>query len=326
MLYAVPRSVDYRYTYQIQASERVEVDSIQESNPGPSPDVAAVTTGETIGSLRQLLHRANWVELVPLGTIWEPYNTAAPTTFPAAGLKIMTTLFPRIPAAYGKNPLGTSFVARASDGTKYDAASQVRTPFLVYLINCFIGYRGSVIHHFNIISNGCDYVDTVTATRENRSAIITGDRAIRNAVTSWGDIDDYNLNSYLMGNAPGTEPVQRHESGWEGTSLTNPRTQSAMSVSVPYYSKWRFRPAWEFRRDLYPADPTNNEYSCIRLQGIGRKVAPETAAANTTWPFVDHYISGGTDFNPVFFLCAPTTFIKTVTSVFNTNIWTPPVV
>jgi len=325
--YAVPKAPDYRYTFQPQSQETMEWqpdDSILGAKQRFEAEVNAVTTGETVASLRQLLHRANWVEVSPLGAFWEPYNTNVPTTYGSEGIKWMTTMFPRIPPAYGKHPRGTSYVQTATP-TVYTPASACRTPFISYLINCFAGYRGSVIHHFNVISNGCDYLDTITATRVNRDWIVTTDRAVRNAMTSWADLNQYNLMAYLATDAAGTT-LQRHESAWEGTSLTNPRTQAALSISSPNYSKWRFRPAWEFDRDLYPSDVSSNEFESIRVQGVGRKVGAAVDSAKTTWPFVDHYIAGGTDFNPVYFICTPITYLKTSVLVFNSTLWTPPIV
>jgi hypothetical protein len=320
--YCVPREVDTRYMFAPQGEETEESppdDSILAGLPQPALTAEMVTVGETIGSIRQLVHRASWVELTQIGCPWLEPTQAAPAAARTAGYWVNTNLFPRIPMAFGRSALGSSYIQRLDDTSKYRPGSMCRTHLVSYVLNCFAGYRGSFVHHFNVLSNGNDYMDTIAATRHPGTPILLSTKALRSGVSVTFQTGSYNITALLRNNVNGTSIVG-HESGFAGTSITNPRTQSAMSVSVPYYSKWRFRPAWEFDRDIYPSDSTSNEHESVRLTTSGRQTVD--VQANSNYPFVDHYFAAGTDFNPVFFVCAPDLWIANATPVF-ASAWTP---
>jgi hypothetical protein len=324
-VFSVPKPLDSRYTFAQQAAEVVDIvpDSIT-SSPAPWEDATEIiTVGESIRSMRQILHRANWLEVGPVGLPWQDWDIAAPLFRGSVGLKSAATLFPRVPVAFGKHPSGTSYSLKADDPSKYTAASQTRTPVLSFVLNCFVGYRGAMVHHINVLSNGCDFVDSISATRTSRQWITTADKAIRNGVVCEYDPWAYNMTNFLSGNIPSAVPVERHENFQGGSTVTNQRTQASTSVLMPYYSQWKFRPAWEFTRDVYPSDPTSNEYESLRLTATFRK--PTEGGASEPWPMYEHYCAAGPDFNVVYFVCTPITYIKNVSIVFNVNVWTPPV-
>lgn len=326
VIFSVPKQLETDITFSQQASEVVDTppDSILGHAISGEEQTEIVTVGESIRSLRQLMHRANWVEICQIGIPYSDWNAAVPAVWDGPGPKIAFNLLPRFPPAYGRNSMGTSWIVSPDDPAKFVTASQVRTPLASFVVNCFAGHRGSVVHHVNVIANGCDAIDTVAASRLSRDWIIAGDKAIRNGMGGQFAIGAYNNTSAFSGlSTLASSPVEYHDNAQAGVSVTNQRTQSAMSVSMPYYSKWKFRPAWEFARDVYPSDGTDNEYESLRLSCTFRK--PDAGSSTGSWPLFEHYFAVGPDFNVVFFICTPKTYQKTVPIVFNAATWQPPV-
>jgi len=94
--------------------------------------------------------------------------------------------------------------------------------------------------------------------------------------------------------------------GQTGVSLTNPATQSAVSVNIPQYSRARFQQAFFSARDIDPKTGNtidDNVAVSAKFQANGG-----TSTSATDWPFIEAYVSAGVDFSPVFFLCTPRLF------------------
>jgi len=150
----------------VQSEEVVEqlVDVGSENRP---LGTNAITVGETIASLRTLLHRANFHHRSLLGN---PYS--ADGVFFTNGLKNLVNFIPRFPTGYGFTPDGVNYATQilAPNGKVQFQYSPNTT--LNWLGNCFVGYRGGIVHHFNVISNGQPRVESLTVERDPRTHIL----------------------------------------------------------------------------------------------------------------------------------------------------------
>jgi hypothetical protein len=142
---AVPREITTSYTARdpagvIQSEETS--DSIAQSTAAVDEKVAMITTGEILCSMRPLLHRSSLVCQQYAGT---------PAVGATASLVQTSNFFWRIP--YG--------VGRMAEGYNYATVDGVGVPYnfgtnhpIDWVLNCFVGYRGSTNFHVNTTGVG----------------------------------------------------------------------------------------------------------------------------------------------------------------------------
>lgn len=284
--------------FQIQSAE-VEVEDITGSaTTHVTPGVSLVTVGESVSSLRTLLHRSSFVQQEVVG---DPKTGAS--TYVLDGHQTNCNYFPRIPRLQGYDSFfGTSWGSRVV-GSNASPYNYTTTHPIPWVINCFAGYRGSVVHHFNVETNGTELASYISAERDDRTWILNGLINARNRFTTTQVPGNPSALARFAVNS--TSSIDHRVGGQRGMALTNSATQTAMSVVSPQYSAWRFRPAFEPIRDLYPADTGRGELESVRLDVALRRTV---VGSNSAWPLVSHYVAAGVDFNPVYFVCTPTLF------------------
>ncbi len=255
-----------------------------------------VTVGEVVKSLRPLLHRATFVETQLVGN---PATGAS--TYVSDGMQNCVNLFKRIPDGWGFNSEASSWAVKTLTAGNSPFNFVANHP-LNWVLNMFVGYRGGVVHHFNVEEAGAGTITYFAAERDDRSVVVFPTINGRNRFTT---TTTTGAPSNLARNAVAqSSSIQRKIRGHRGMALTNCNTQSALSVVCPQYSQWRFRPAFEPVRDLYPTGGYGED-EVIRVD-TGFRAA--SVGATSPWPIVSHYVAAGTDFNPVYFVCAPTLF------------------
>jgi hypothetical protein len=262
-------------------------------------DTNAVTVGETIASLRTLLHRTNFYHREYMGN---PYSASG--VFYTSGLATLVNYIPRFPTDFGYSVWGVNYGL---------SLGSVKTPFqyspnttLGWVTNCFAGYRGGIVHQYNVIDGGKDIVDSLTAERDPRNHLL--DVRPRQAINRFTLLTTSSVPSGLARTTITTSfAVNRGTWGQRGMAITNANTQSALSVVTPQYSKWKFRPAYGTNRDLYDG---KGEVESIKLTATVKGGMPSTIL-DDGWPVVDIYVAGGVDFDPIFFICVPTLFSYT---------------
>ena len=165
--------------FEVQSSEVVEGQEIV-AGSGERSTVgnASVTTGENIVSLRTLLHRSSFHMYVPLGD-----NMTGTSTFQAAGPKVLWTLVPRIPRGPGYDPLGIHWAAKKTAAGKAPFNFTPMHP-LTYVNACFTGYRGSIVHHFNVVTQNENGVESITAENQPTSWVVKSTNQGRNRAIS----------------------------------------------------------------------------------------------------------------------------------------------
>lgn len=276
---------------------------------GGSRDVStnAVTVGETVPSLRPLLHRSSLYHRQPVGN---PYT--ASTNLRLSALCLNVNYIPRFPVEYGFSTQGVNYATGILTPTKNQFQFSPNHP-LGWVSNCFVGYRGALVHHFNVIANGGQLVDELKAEVDPRVHII--DVAPRQAINRFtNSITTADPSTLARLSITTQSGVGRDVLGQRGMAMTNANTQGALSVVSPQYSKWKFRPAYCKRRDVLDGE---SEAQSIKVVSMMRCGNPSTSI-DEGWPTLSVYVAGGVDFQPVFFSCVPTMYAFVIPSPDNT--------
>lgn len=266
-----------------------------------SEKLNVITVGETIASLRPLLHRATFSYSQIVGS---KYTGAA--TFVPVGYHSNTNFFPRMPLPFGFDTThGVSWAQKyLSSGAapfNYAASHPIN-----WVLMGFVGYRGSTVIHGNLtqVSN-IPSICNFTATRTHESHI-PFPNTTRNRYT--GQVNNNSVSSlsrFAVSNLASNH--LRRPWGHGGMSLTNTKTQAALSVNIPMYSQWKFQPAWANYRDFVPyaedRNTGNRSYDNVRFDSTWVHNAAVDSA--TQWPVLDLYYAAGVDFQPVYFVGIP---------------------
>lgn len=302
MQFSIPRTMDLNATtLQLQA----DVSPIDDEDHKANEKLNLITVGETIVSLRPLLHRVSFSYSQLVGT-----NRTGPTSYVGRGLITSYNVFPRLPPVYGTDSAsGLSWAAKTLTTGNVPCNFSANHP-INWVLMGFVGYRGSTNVHANVICGGkiglnmCSF----SATRSHEDYIVSPSGQFRNAYTQMSQIDDsssLSRNACIYVNSNGTRPARAMGHG--GMSLTNCNTQSALSVNVPMYTPWKFMPAWPTYRDFVPQD--GDRSSGIRYHDNVRIdtgfFLTEALDENQAWPVLDMYYSAGVDFQPVYFVGVP---------------------
>ncbi len=300
---SVPTEIDISYTPRDPAgviqSEEAD-DSIAQKESTVDQQVATITTGEILCSMRPLLHRASLAYNQPAGV---------PTAGDAAALYYTANYLWRVPYGVGRNPNGYGYATVSAAGVGYNFSPNHP---IDWVINCFVGYRGSTNIHVNTTGIGSNVTNVphLAISRHYGDAIISTSRFQgRNADFTTSLLTTPNASSRNVIRYPSGYPRLIFPTGQTGMTLTNVQGQPACSANVPQYSRFRFLPAFTSVRDV---DPKNGQ----RFQdNVCVSMAFNTNAAltsTTDWPNLAYYYSAGVDFQPIFFLCTPRLFNTTL--------------
>lgn len=308
LLYMRPGN-DFRYarpsdlptnatTLTVQSSDN-SVSNIAHEAPTHDSAIDLITVGESFMSLRPLLHRASLSFVQPLGQ----YKTGT-STLVGLGNQFTTNIIPRIPFPYGYDPnwgvnWATSLTGQPAQRFNYSKNHPIR-----WVLNCFVGYRGSTTIHINpVCPASISYVDSLTASRVFETTNFATTRQNVNRFTSTSGVDQ---DSLLAAFAVSTQGVySRKASGQKGLSLTNTNVQSALSVNVPQYSQLRFNLAPYTLRDK---TSRNGAFVYDNVQVNASFTTDIAGSTSKCWPSMEVYYAAGVDFNPVFFVAVPFIF------------------
>jgi len=299
IMFSVPTSLDNKTSFfPVQSQEINDDDVAGLQNLEIDKFVTAITVGESVASLRPLLHRSNYWRTQQVGYVNGSGALASYYNF-------NRNYLPRIPGGPGFDPNGLEWA------TKFNSAGNVPYSFVNnthfnWIINAFVGFRGSVNHTYNI-----DKYHKNTAPIQHFSV-----ERYYGSVISRANGQNRNRNSYSILDAPSTQQSSLSRTivsngqdmvplGSVGMSLTNTYTQSALIVNIPQYSQWRFTPSYEPNRFRYPDGvETINDNVALYSRNKVDNLGPEYPLQ----PIVDVYVSAGVDFSPVFFVCVPVMF------------------
>lgn len=278
----------------IQSSEKVV--SIAQATSSADTNVASITTGEVIASMRPLLHRTHYILSQALG---------GGTTTNTTGLITTNNVYTRVPQGWGRawqgnNAYNYATVSAASVGYVFGTNNPID-----WTLDCFVGYRGSMNVHVNVnqAPGSVTNIGTLAITRNYGIPVIS---ATRNLNGSTAVVTYAASNPYATYARSGT--TGNFNSG-AGATITNPATQTAISANIPQYWPTRFMPAFHTVRSVDPKNPLFYDNFSVVARGI---TAVSDATPPTSWPILDLWQSAGVDFQPIFYLCTPRIFAASV--------------
>lgn len=269
-------------------------------------DTNVITVGETVASLRTLLHRTSFYHREFLGN---PFSASG--VYQSRKFYNHVNYVPRFPVEYGFSTEAVNYAAGIVVAGKKQFQYSPPHP-LGWITNCFAGYRGAIVHQYNVVTNGFSIPDQITVERDPRTHLL--DTAPAQAINRYSTGVD-TANASTLSRAPTTTQlgVQRGVWGHRGMAITNANTQSALSVVTPQYSRWKFRPAYCKRRDTVGVYSEQESIKLVTSMRCG-----SSSGSDEGWPLVDIFMAGGVDFDPIYFICVPTLYAFAITSPDNT--------
>lgn len=290
---------------EVSVGDVVSSDFISDAVSGDAAKhLELVTVGESVKSLRALLHRSSLADFQFAG---EPRTDGV--IYQGLAYRWCTNYFPRVPLGYGYNPAAFQWATRpiATGNAPFNFGGQHP---LNWFLNMFAGYRGSVVHHFNVDTNGST-VPSIAVERDDRNWLIVPGNNGRNRYTVNTSLAASSTSALVGSGLYTAGLVRATPSGQRGMALTNAATQAGVSIVLPQYSQFRFLPAIETNRDFVRATwfPMSVRSTVTTRCGDATSTGP--------WPTLHHYVSAGVDFSPVFFVCVPTLYAYTGSAVDN---------
>jgi hypothetical protein len=249
----------------------------------PKPQRFLENMGERVTNLRVLLRRS---------TLHSHWMTESTATNPYL---VMSSILSAFPYYYGyANTLKSGSGTKLGVDTASPMVAGSGIPFnwsydsyLNWIAPAFIGWRGSINWTQNVNAH-----KAVTSVRIGRDPFYLND-AFQVLNTTWNQ----NKNQPKMA-------WNASFGGMAGLALTNQLTNAGISVSVPYYSPFKFTPCNPYRANRWSQSdgsvvPWN---TTIDLKG---------SAVDNVLPGlkIDRYVAAGADFNLLFFINAPTRFL-----------------
>ena len=290
--FASPKALSTQYSlFDIQSADVPSLDSQTVSdeeekeihNLGDPEDyvdkACLVYMGEAVKSLRPLLRRYSFHRNVQLDT-----DTA--TQWRQAVFKMG-----RYPIPFGLAPNG--IYTSAAGAYNYT----IVTPF-EWLLNCFVGMRGSMNWRINISSK--QYIDSMILVRKNGETRTSAD--FTRQYVGVGVTRDISARDDVV---EGLNP------SFAGGCLVNQKTQTGLEAQLPMYSPYRMvatNPGGLTLGNSF--DGTNTD--SVELQF---RVNPSTGTDDANRTLVRYYTAVGTDFNFFFFLNVPVIYDVLVPSV-----------
>jgi len=297
IMFSVPSTLDNKTSFfPVQSAETDDLDVVGQQNLEIDRFVTAITVGESVASLRPLLHRTSYWRTQQVGY----YNVGGTSQIRTTVLS--RNLFPRVPGGPGFDPNGFEWSAKLNSAGNVPYSFVNNTHFN-WIINAFAGFRGSVNHTYNLEKGltNTSPIQLFSAERYYGTNIFRADGQNRNrnstTIADGSTNQQSGLARLLVSNGQDILPM-----GTPGMSLTNTYTQTALMVNSPQYSQWRFTPAYERNRYRYP-DGIETQQDNLALF-VRHKVDTSTTDY-PIYPTVDVYVSAGVDFSPVFFVCVP---------------------
>jgi len=285
----VPVDLDQTLHYGVVQSNE---EDIAQSTPDVGKDMALLTIGEEVNSLRPLLLRAATYRQQPA------FIAGSSSTFAdySADWYKWQALINRIPDSSGYQTglehMDYSKSILSTGAKNYNFVANIPLNFMA---RCFAGMRGGVVYHISLV-NAPDWVTTTDVVKVKRTLSYTAyDWATGSSYPAWnikGAICCPNPMRYDAPVLPGST----------GMSQTYAPTQGAISVVVPQFSRMRFLDTvqpWQM------PDVTSSERFG---DGIVMECMTKTASVNSTHkliPFWDIACAAATDFTFVYFVCVP---------------------
>lgn len=243
------------------------------------PDQMRINYGEVIKSFRVLLRRANFI-----------YTTGEIDT--TLNYALLRSNFGKLPPYYGYDPGGIHSGAKIVGAGSAPFNYVKQTPLSV-LLPCFIGYRGSGVWTFN-----CESSEVL------KSIYIYRKPEFNNLVAS------DSVTTFALPANRSDIPRQNYvykEGGASGAALTNQLTQSGLSVLCPNYNDYKFNSTRPTSATKPPQSGTSYDGAAQDSFTMQVKIKASANVINTT---IDRFWHAGPDFQPLFFINAPSLYYQ----------------
>lgn len=295
--FANPSSVpDTLKAFQVQSADQImqsDVGVTVGNTTSTTHLLGGVTFGESVESLRPLLHRVNHVQS----------STAAGSS--STGYQMMTYRFHKIPPFSGYDVSGESrapgLIVTASN-FQYNFTRD--TP-LHWIMRAYVAYRGSMAWHFNASCNQTRAITDWAVTRipdfqGNNSFDFTNNAAVGTLA-----------NVYSARRVMTLAKMKTHS----GTVATNQMTQSGLSVECPNYTAYLLQSTSPGNATAPTSTTTSAAYDgafndVFALQLNSCSGQSDLSTTVSTWPQVHMYVGAGTDFSLYYYLNAPTYYLQ----------------
>jgi len=245
--------------------------------------------GEPILSLRKLLRRSSLVDIKPLLLTSDATAYIQEARYPM-------TKYPPHPG-YSTSSYE---VSRSVNDASLKPFNYTNMTHFSWIIPCFLGLRGSMRWHFNIISHLDHGPDSVAVVRT--PGVVTAAPSTVSVVVSTSNT----RTKYLCDtfNNIGTF-------GGAGMALTNYETQTGLSVEMPYMIPYKFYLNNYYTLGVGSSNDKSNADTYMVIVRTNDNNANQDMA-------MERYSSIGTDFNAHYFLAVPTLYYNPLAGAYAT--------
>lgn len=270
--------------FNVQGHDKVEISttSVCFGTPAKSnPDRYGMNFGESITSLRNLLHR------------YATLDTTSCSDMVAGRTNVYRKHISIMPYTPGFDPNGylTANKMIAASGTApYNFAMMHPMP---YIANCFLGYRGGV----NVVfTPDSQLVNSMSDIRVHRDTTTHTAQFVIYKRNDWAN-SDTDSNRALELNGLGIA-----QNGLSGMAITASRTNGSLSFNIPDNKRYNFSIVSPSNYVLGSStDDTDIQGATVSLV-----LRTSTTTTNLAGPTFHTQIGAGVDFTCLYFLCTPT--------------------
>lgn len=278
--YANPRDIAKEYSvFGMQSG----VEPIQTNTP--FDDRYLVNWGEAIPSVRLLLRRSSLVDRI--------VAPAITSTDKAGILRSFQTRFPPMP---GYDPAAyTAAKGKETPATTYPFSFTYLT-YLGWFSTAFIAMRGSTRWHYNVVNPDGAIPHNISVTRRVATGFTSGNQGLEMSYVT-GAASTATTQSLVKGAAWN---AYQNFQGSSGIVLTNPNTQTGVSVELPMMTNYLF----QFANPRNWLLGTSTDGSNVDNYVVDVNLHP-SAGTGFDRLSLYRYVAAGTDFTLHFFLNTP---------------------
>ncbi len=269
--------------FPVQARDVVDIVSTHETlgdHGGQHPQRYALNFGESVKSLRNVLHRMSI------------YDTSTPYASTATRFSWFAKSFSRLPPMFGYDPQGQSTASKILAASGNAPFNYVPTHPLTYVAMMYGAFRGGVNYTANVSSDLYPYVGDVRVQR-----ITDSTNALERRGRTTGT-----QNAGVTASATTRFLNFTYGAGQGGAAFTNSQTNGAISWNQPHLSGVNFNftdPTYAIQGNT--ADQTDVE--CSMLEILFKQATASTVTDVST---ITTYAGSGVDYTCIWWLMCPT--------------------
>jgi len=301
--FANPRNLPTNFTFLRPQAEEIIVDSSTDkqyltfTQENETPEIFKVHMGESVKSLRQLIHRQTFYNCF---VCKKGQDTVSAGTYN----KWIFPFYPQAPGYQNSNRNNFAYAKGiVSNTTTFPVCYSAPSVFNM-IAPLYIGARGSIVYNANV--DGIKESKLVSMARS-----VSTDWNDKSLTTKqgWFNPASWNIDVNPALGAPSKYRSLTYSNGASGRVLTNQTTQAGLMAHFPYYSPLRFTSSTGFQTSANIATalsiPPEEKELGIELVVSTKNFSTDTSNdAKST--IVDLYVMAGHDFSFLYYNCVPT--------------------